>query len=659
MSGFAWPLHACSRAIRGVTIATIAIALACGKTTAHDARAPAIDTMGVRTSDHETNRAVTLRGEGASFTVDPGTLAVESRGVSLSAALFPKPTTVTDLEVAPDRITFQLREHGLAVDARISQAQLTVRITSLRAQTVAWPRPSSRDLRALALPIAEGLSIPPDDPFWQARLASRDCRTAYGGLSMPFFGLDRDAASFAIILASDLGTRMCGEVVDGRLTAVVRHDFVKSSATPHDIEPYEVVFAPADGSPIGSALAYRTWLKAHGNFVSFSDKVRALPSAERLAGATHAYLWGDGGTRAAIDDLSRLGVDRALLAFDDDRRLITPDVVRYAESRGYLTARYDTFDSVMDPATADSPVAVFDDELFRTGGVLTATGKRLPGFAGRGLQLSSEALRRAKTPFVGQRIAAARTLGASAYFVDCDAFGDLLEDFDPEHPMTLGRDRENRMARMRAIADAGFVLGSESAVGWSTPVVLFSHGNETIALDAYWKLHDDHARMGGWSPPERPGLHFKTITLTEDERRELFDPGVRIPLFQAVFHDSVVTTDRWEMPLMKAPAVVTPRTLFALLYGVPTIWNLDRKALRDDGPRLAALASFFTPLHRRIAMLPLETFAYLSPDRRVQRVRFGDTVEVTANFADDERAGIRSGCVEVRARGAERTTFCP
>jgi len=134
---------------------------------------------------------------------------------------------------------------------------------------------------------------------------------------------------------------------------------------------------------------------------------------------------------------------------------------------------------------------------------------------------------------------------------------------------------------------------------------------------------------------------------------------VRVPLFQAVFHDSVVTTDRWEMPLMKAPSVVVPRTLLALLYGVPTIWNLDRKALREHGPRLAALARFFAPLHRRIVTLPLEEFAYLSPDRQVQRVRFGDKLEVTANFADEERAGVGGGCVEVRTRDVERATFCP
>jgi hypothetical protein len=271
--------------------------------------------------------------------------------------------------------------------------------------------------------------------------------------------------------------------------------------------------------------------------------------------------------------------------------------------------------------------------------------------------LSSEALRRAKTPFVDQRIAAAKALGASGYFVDSDAFGDLYEDFDPTHPMTRARDRENRMSRMRAVVDAGFVLGSESAVGWSTPVVHFSHGNETITTDAYWALLADRARMGGWYPSDRPGLFFKPIELTEDERRELFDPTARVPLFQAVFHDSVVATDRWEMSLMKVPALAAPRTLLALLYGVPTLFSLDRRALREHGPRLTALARFFEPFHRKIATLPLVSFAYLSDDRRVQRARFGTDVEVIANFGEEERAGVRGGCVEVR--GGERATLCP
>jgi hypothetical protein len=121
-------------------------------------------------SDASRAVAVTLRDEGAEYTIDPATLAVASRGVSLSGALA-TPMRVAELSRSDDRLAFRLPDEGLEVGARIDQARLTVRITSSRAQSIAWPRPSSRDVRAIALPIAEGLSIPPTDPFWQARLS--------------------------------------------------------------------------------------------------------------------------------------------------------------------------------------------------------------------------------------------------------------------------------------------------------------------------------------------------------------------------------------------------------------------------------------------------------------------------------------------------------
>jgi len=133
-----------------------------------------------------------------------------------------------------------------------------------------------------------------------------------------------------------------------------------------------------------------------------------------------------------------------------------------------------------------------------------------------------------------------------------------------------------------------------------------------------------------------------------------------VPLYQAVFHDSVIATDRWEMSLPKVRGLESLRTLLSLLYGVPTMWSLDRRALREDGPRLGQLARFFGPLHRRIAGLPLTAFEYLTPDRLLQRSRFRDDVELVANFAGEARAGVPGGCVEARiGREGAREVFCP
>src|SRR5579883_1298544 len=290
---------------------------------------------------------ITLRGDGAAYTIDPSTVAIESDGATLTDAMEPASAAVVD-EVSDRHARFRLPALDLAVDAAVERGALRVRVSSSRAKELAWPRPPSDGVRALALPIDEGLYLPATDPFWAARFREEDCRTAYGGLSMPFFGLDRaDSRGTAYVIASDIGTRVCVGARGDALAVVAKHAFSVRDGS----APYEIVFAPTDGSPIGAALAYRDWLRARGGFVSLAEKTATHPRAERLRGAIHAYLWGDGGTCEGIDELAKLGVTRALLAFDDDERRVTPDVVSCAEGRGYLMARYDTLDNVQDPAS--------------------------------------------------------------------------------------------------------------------------------------------------------------------------------------------------------------------------------------------------------------------------------------------------------------------
>jgi hypothetical protein len=42
--------------------------------------------------------------------------------------------------------------------------------------------------------------------------------------------------------------------------------------------------------------------------------------------------------------------------------------------------------------------------------------------------------------------------------------------------------------------------------------------------------------------------------------------------------------------------------------------------------------AFFSPLHRRLAELPMTDFQWLMPDRSVQMTTFGDSIDLIANF---------------------------
>lgn len=139
-----------------------------------------------------------------------------------------------------------------------------------------------------------------------------------------------------------------------------------------------------------------------------------------------------------------------------------------------------------------------------------------------------------------------------------------------------------------------------------------------------------------------------------------YDPAYRLPLYEAAFHASVVATDRWDVPMTKFPGLARTRQLLELVYGVPSIWAMDRRQLQESRGMLTKLAQFFEPIHRRIGTLPLESFEWLTADRLVQRTNFGSEVVLTANFGSAAFAGVKPGCVQARiVRAQDVRTLCP
>src|SRR5262245_61276040 len=110
-------MSASSHAIRGAITSALLAALACASRhgPVHDGRRPTRDASAVRAPSLGAVGVtpVTLRHEGAEFTVDPSTLGIESRGVPLSRPIATIGATVTELTVSPDRLAFHLRDQGL------------------------------------------------------------------------------------------------------------------------------------------------------------------------------------------------------------------------------------------------------------------------------------------------------------------------------------------------------------------------------------------------------------------------------------------------------------------------------------------------------------------------------------------------------------------
>ncbi len=138
--------------------------------------------------------------------------------------------------------------------------------------------------------------------------------------------------------------------------------------------------------------------------------------------------------------------------------------------------------------------------------------------------------------------------------------------------------------------------------------------------------------LGRAWPPDAPAINVKQVPLKPRFRKYYYDPRFRLPLYQTVFHDSLVATHHWGSASLKFVDQTDTVALLELLYNVPPLYHMNLEEFDKHKARMKAHYEFFSPLHRELALLPMTDFAWLTPDRMVQRTVFGERVEMVANF---------------------------
>ncbi len=350
---------------------------------------------------------------------------------------------------------------------------------------------------------------------------------------------------------------------------------------------------------------------------------------------TSPETWGDGFSPKMIRQLADAGFDRLWLGSPSWGGLLKrPEAVELAKKCGFLIAAYDDYNGIHPPGEADTwETSQFDAELYDRGAIVLANGKKMAGYQHKGHMLSPLVTQ----PYVEERVT--RLMGvfhANSWFIDCDGFGQYYDDYSNVHPASQSDDVEARVKRMAWIRDHfGLVIGSE---GCSAPVastIHFAHGVMTPNLgwgDADMKNKQSPYYQGTYYPANEPGKFFNPIPLKENYHLYHFDPRFRLPLFEAVFHDSVVATHHWESGSLKFRDEAKTTQLLELLYGVPPLWHLNPPEFQRRGKEMKRYYDFFSPLHRETATLPLTSFDWLTLDHLVQRTVFGDKIELVANF---------------------------
>ena len=375
-----------------------------------------------------------------------------------------------------------------------------------------------------------------------------------------------------------------------------------------------------------------------------SDRLQAHfhALAANLPGVFHdVNTWMDAGTVDLIDGMKERGIDRAWIGLNSwEQAYAKPELVDKAVGEGYLIGSYDSYHSIHEPGKEQWITAAFEDaSLYETATVTDQNGEKVSGFQGVGRKLNPVL----SLPAVKKRMERIMANGFpfNSWFIDCDATGEIYDDYAPEHITGQEADLAARMERMSYIHDTyGMVIGSEGGHDFAASTIAYAHGIELKTfswMDPDMKANKDSEYYIGkyFNPTGGVAEHFAKRIPIKDRYYTLFvDPRYDVPLFRLVYNDSVVTSYHWDWSTFKIKGATQDRMVREVLYNVPPLYHLDAAEWETYKDDIAAHTKVWSAFARRAVLQEMTEFRYLKEDGSVQLTGYGGELKVVANFGD-------------------------
>lgn len=352
--------------------------------------------------------------------------------------------------------------------------------------------------------------------------------------------------------------------------------------------------------------------------------------------------WANNRTLDLVKNMKKAGINEAWIGLDNwSQGFIKPEMVEAANKYGYLIGPYDSYHSIHEPGKEKWHTATFKDKsLFENATITDKEGNRESGFQNVGRKLNPTL----SLPSVQERVSSILKTGVAfnSWFIDCDATGEIYDDYTHRHVTTQKEDLQARLDRMAYIRDAeNMVIGSEGGNDFASSTIAFAHGIELPSfswMDEDMKFNKEseyyigryYASKGG--APEKV---TKQIPVKKEYKKIFLDNTYNIPLFKLVYNDSVITTYHWDWSTFKIKDEVSNRMLYEILYNVPPLYHVDKFEWEKYEKEMVQHSKVWSNFSKKAINKEMTNFKTLTSDRLVQMTQYGEDLKVVANFSND------------------------
>jgi len=494
----------------------------------------------------------------------------------------------------------------------------------------------------LVLTDGEGMVLPVEDKKYP--LGSGITYFCGGGLSMAWMGVtDKNfATGYMAVLETPFDAALRPKRENGTIT--FEPVWLASKEKFGYSRKVTYIFFNKGGY-VAQCKRYRNYIWAKNKVVSLKDKVKKMPAIDKMVGGVHIYVWDNARNAAFSKDLKESGIDKALFIWNPNHSPYPSYGYNDSlKSLGYASGGYELFtdlklrDTLYKPQDTTGPLrfsltsypGLFNKLAIKKKGGKTVFNQF--GHTSNPIAIRPEMIKRLNREL--------KEYSCETYFLDVYQANGLFECYSKNNPLTREQFAKAVVENHKIITEKyNQYLGGEWGADFAAAQTVYVHGMMT--LQQTWFNTEISKKgtiyyFGDWKNGERPSIMLGERTAPPNYMKYSINEAIRVPLYELVYHDAVVTSWRWEDANHHTPAIWWKKDLFNILYGSAPLWSLDRDRWESFKNTFVESYKNICPWLQQIGYDEMLDHRFLSEDRKIQETVFSSGKKAIVNFSESD-----------------------
>ena len=399
------------------------------------------------------------------------------------------------------------------------------------------------------------------------------------------------------------------------------------------------------GGYVAQAKTYRNYIWEKNKIVSLKEKQKRFPALGKMLGGVHIYVWDKARNIDFAQEMKSSGIEKALILWDANHTPYPePGFDNQLKELGYATGGYELF---TDLKTKDTAFYEYDFSGPMRFAHTVYPGKfnELAAIKSDGLtyfnQFGHTTCPEAVRPEIYRKVEAKlKEFPHETYFLDVYQANGVFECHSEKHPLTREQFCQAVIKNHQIMEEKyNQYIGGEWGAEYVNAHVAYVHGMMTLQRTWWGSGIEKKGTIyytGDWRSNPRPTQMIGTRVANDKYLKYSINEYTRIPLYELVYHDAVVTSWRWEDGNHHTPEIWWKKDLFNILYGSAPLWNLDSERWEEYKYTFIDSYKNICPWLEQIATDELVSHRFVTNDHKIQESVFSSGKKVVVNFGDDD-----------------------